>query len=95
MTKRQKSKSKKAKSELPKYASLNTRIQHRLNKNAANTSLSVYRMGWRYMWKVAAPTLRKCGVKKPGKYDPKNCHEGEMWGWPFEMNLTNASARRS
>ena len=89
-----KAKSKKAKSELPKYASLNTRIQHRLNKNAANTSMSVYRMGWRYMWKVAAKTLRKCGVKKPGTFDPMNCHEGEMWGWPFEMNLTNASVRK-
>ena len=83
-----------SKAELPPYASMNTRIQHKLNTNAADSTLKVYRMGWRYMWKVAAKTMRKCGVKKPWTFDKKNCHKGEMWGWPFEMNLTNASARK-
>ena len=84
----------KAKAELPAYASMNTRIQHKLNSNAANRTLSVYRLGFKYMWKVAAKTMKKCGVKKPGEFDPKNCHQGIMWGWPFEMNLTNAKARK-
>ena len=84
----------KSKAELPPYASMNTRIQHKLNNNAANSTLKVYRMGWRYMWGVAAKTMRKCGVKKPGTFDKKNCHGGEMWGWPHEMNLTNARARK-
>ena len=38
--------------------------------------------------------MRKCKVKKSGKYDKKNCHKGEMWGWPLEMNLTNARVRK-
>ena len=66
----------------------------KLNSKASNTTMSVYRMGWRYVWKAAAKTLRKCKVKAPGSYDKRNCHKGEMWGWPFEMNLTNASARK-
>ena len=93
MTRKTKPRSLKAKAELPPYASMNTKIQHRLNTNAANTSLSVYRMGWRYMWKVAKKTMKKCKVKEPGEYDKKNCHKGEMWGWPLEMNLTNTRAR--
>ena len=63
MTRKTKPRSMKAKAELPPYASMNTRIQHRLNTNAANTSLSVYRMGWRYMWKVAAKTMKNVVVR--------------------------------
>ena len=94
MTRKPKPRSMKSKAELPPYASMNTRIQHKLNTNAANSTLKVYRMGWRYMWQVAAKTMRKCGVKEPGTFDKKNCHGGEMWGWPLEMNLTNARARK-
>ena len=79
---------------LPKRASLNTRIANKTNKKLSNDTHSSYRAGFRSMWQVAKRTLKKCGVKPPGKYDPKNCHKGEMWGWPFEMNLTNHKVKR-
>ena len=44
MTKKQKERSMKSKAELPPYASMNTRVQHKLNTNAANSTLKVYRM---------------------------------------------------
>ena len=79
---------------LPKRASLNTRIANAVNRKLSNDTHSSYRAGFRSMWKAAKKTLKKCGVKPPGKYDPKNCHKGEMWGWPFEMNLTNHKVKR-
>ena len=79
---------------LPKYSSVNTRIQHALNKQKANTSMTVYRHGMTLMWKVAARKLRECRVKKMGTYDKKNAHGGKMWGWPKEMNLTNKMVQK-
>ena len=103
MTKQSRSKSKGKKKKpkaykdqavLPKRASLNTRIANKVNKKLSNDTHSSYRAGFRSMWGVAKKTMRKCGVKAPGTYDPKNCHKGEMWGWPFEMTLTNPKVKR-
>ena len=93
MTKQSKSKKKgksyKDQSEMPKRASLNTRIANKLTKKKADSTLGSYRSGFRSMWQVARQKLKKLKIKEPGTYDPKNPHKGEMWGWPFEMNLTN------
>ena len=53
----------KDKAELPKYASVNTKIQHALNKKKANTTMTVYRHGFKLMWKCAAKVLREAKVK--------------------------------
>jgi hypothetical protein len=103
MTKQSRSKSKGKKKKpkaykdqavLPKRASLNTRFANKTNKKLSNDTHSSYRAGFRRMWEVAKKTMKKCGVREPGSYDPKNCHKGEMWGWPFEMNLTNPKVKR-
>jgi hypothetical protein len=103
MTKQSRSKSKgkkkkprayKDQSVLPKRASLNTRIANKTNKKLSNATHRSYRAGFRSMWDVAKKTMKKCGVKPLGSYDPKNCHKGVMWGWPFEMNLTNPKVKR-
>ena len=90
---KRKSKALKDKAELPKRASLTTRMMNRENKKLSPDTHGSYRAGWRSMWEVAKKTMKRYGVKEPGSYDPKNCHKGEMWGWPFEMNLTNKKAK--
>ena len=84
----------KDKAELPKRASMNTRIQHALNTNKNNKTMMIYRAGFKLMWKVAEKEMRAAKVKKYLSFDPKNAHEGKIWGWPYEMNLTNAKVRR-
>ena len=84
----------KDKAELPKHASMNTQIQHALNKNKRNTTMNVYRHGMKLMWRVAKKQLKAASVKPMGTYDPMNAHGGEIWGWPKEMNLTNAKVRK-
>ena len=84
----------KDKAELPKRASVTTRIQHALNKKKNNGTMMIYRAGFKLMWKVAGKQMREAGVKKYRGFDPKNAHGGRIWGWPFEMNLTNAKVRK-
>ena len=91
---KKKPKAYKDQSELPKRASLNTRIANKLTKKKANSTLGSYRSGWRSMWQVAGKKLKKLKIKEPGKYDPKNHHKGEMWGWPFEMTLSNHKVKQ-
>ena len=91
--KKRKRKSYKDQSELPPRASLNTRIANKLTKKKADSTLGSYRSGFRSMWQVARKKLKKLKVKEPGTYDPKNPHKGEMWGWPFEMPLTNQKVK--
>ena len=84
----------KDKAELPKRASVNTRIQHALNNKKNNRTMMIYRAGMKLLWKVARKELREAGVEKYGTYDPKNAHGGKIWGWPYEMNLTNAKVKK-
>ena len=83
----------KDKAELPARASLDTKIQHSLNSNKKNTTMTAYRQGMTLLWRVAKKELKKAGVKPMGEYDPKNAHGGKMWGWPKEMRLTNAKVK--
>ena len=69
---KKKSKALKDKAVLPPRASLNTRMMNKENKKLSSDTHSSYRAGWRSMWEVAKKTMRRCGVKEPGSYDPEN-----------------------
>ena len=84
----------KDKAKLPRRASMNAKIQHALNSKKRNTTMNVYRHGMTLMWRVAKKELRAGKIKKIGNYDPMNAHGGKIWGWPNEMNLTNAKVKR-
>ena len=46
------------------------------------------------MWEVAPKEMKKHKIRPPGSYDPSNCHNGVMWGWPRECNMTDNKAKR-
>ena len=81
-------KSYKSQAVLPNRASIDTKIAHKIHNKLSDDTLSAYRSGFRSMWETVPKTMKECKIKPRGSYDPKNCHKGEMWGWPFEMNLT-------
>ena len=52
------------------------------------------RVGWTKMWKVIPKELKKMNIPPPGSFDPGNAHNGIMWGWPAECNMTDKKAKR-
>ena len=46
------------------------------------------------MWKVIPKELKKMNIPPPGSFDPDNAHNGIMWGWPVECNMTDKKAKR-
>ena len=46
------------------------------------------------MWQEAEEEMREHKILPPGSYDPDNCHQGKMWGWPKECNMTDNKAKR-
>ena len=46
------------------------------------------------MWKIIPRELVKLNIPRPGSFDPTNCHQGIMWGWPSECNMTDKKALR-
>ena len=54
--------------------------------------MHVIRWGFRLMWQEVPQLMRRFKVGKPGSFDPKNAHKGEIWGWPKECKLTSHQA---
>ena len=81
-------------SELPKGSGFETRLQHERHKLRVSKTMQAMRYGWRLMWRACPGIMKKHNIRPSGSYDPKNCHKGEMWGWPKECNMTNNKAKR-
>ena len=56
--------------------------------------MCLIRYGWTLMWQEAEEEMREHKILPPGSYDPDNCHQGKMWGWPKECNMTDNKAKR-
>ena len=87
-------KSFRSQSKLPRYASLETRIQKERNDQRSKSSMDGLRYGFKLMWREAPEEMRRCKVGEVGSFDKHNGHKGLCWGWPRECKLTNAQAKR-
>ena len=56
--------------------------------------MCLIRYGWTLMWREAEEEMNEHKILPPGSYDPNNCHQGVMWGWPRECNMTDNKAKR-
>ena len=53
-----------------------------------------YRYGFRLWWKGCSKYLNRIGMGKPGSYDKRNQHAGEMFALPSDFSLTKKQAAR-
>ena len=44
------------------------------------------------MWKHAARYMTRKGIPRPGEFDPRNIHGGQLWGTRKECKLTDKMA---
>ena len=79
---------------IPRGSGFETRLQHERHQIRCSKTLQAIRYGNRLMWRAAPQTMKKHNIKPPGSYDLRNCHKGEMWGWPKECNMTDNKAKR-
>ena len=82
------------KAKLPKYASHKIKVQHNANLAKAESTMEVYRKGFRLMWRVVPKLMQNAKVNPVGSYNEFNGHGGVMPGWPDECTLTNPRASR-
>ena len=73
-------------------AGLKTRMQVRKTEASGQHKVTGYRYGFRIMWKLCRRYLKRIKVKEPGTYNSKNGHNGVMWGFKKECQLTGKQA---
>ena len=82
------------KAKAPKWSSIDTEIQHQMNKKRNLKTLNMDRYGVSLMWRVVPDEMKKAQVKPMGTYDKNNTHGGIIWGWKSEVPLTEDKVKR-
>ena len=62
------------------------------NDLKSGETMKKYRTGYRFAWSRCSTYMKQCGLQKPGTYDPKNQHGGQMFALPRDLSLSNVQA---
>ena len=84
----------KAKAVLPLGSRIDRKIRFRLNQKRDKKTLQADRYGFRLMWKHAKAEMKRAKIGPVGSFERDNVHDGVMWGWKHECNMTNLKAKR-
>ena len=60
--------------------------------NKSNAAHTGYRQGYFLMWKFCPKECERLKFPKPGTFLKANGHDGKIWGWKKECNMTNKKA---
>ena len=82
------------KAKLPKHASHRIKVQHNANLAKAESTMELYRKGFRILWRTVPKLMKKAKIKPVGEYNEFNGHGGVMPGWPNECKLTDLRVSR-
>ena len=79
---------------LPKYAGFDDKLQYELDKGKSGKTHEVRRYGFRLLWEVVPDEMERHNIGAVGSFHPQNGHNGVMWGWKRECNMTNTKAKK-
>ena len=77
-----------------KRAGWEAKLREDLDKAKSKKAMESYRYGYTLMWNTAPEEMRKHGMRAIGSFDKRNGHNGHMYGWKRECNMTDNKAKR-
>ena len=60
--------------------------------NLTDATAKAYRTGYNTAWKVAGAYMARKGLKRPGEFDPRNIHGGQLYASRKECRITDQIA---
>jgi hypothetical protein len=81
------------KCKLPKNASFDTKLQHAIDSTLTGEIHKTRRYGFRLLWRAVPALMAKFEIPEEGTFDPFNGHNGMIWGWRRECNMTTKKAK--
>ena len=70
------------------------KLREQLDKGKSNPVGKTYRYGYTLMWRVAADEMRRYNMGKLGSFDRSNGHNGIIYGWKKECNMSDNKAKK-
>lgn len=73
-------------------AGYEAKLRHEVDVNKSNEVVKSYRKGYNLMWKFAPKDCERLKFPKPGTFSKYNGHDGRLWGYKKECNMTDIKA---
>lgn len=65
-----------------------------LDKGKSKKTMELYRYGYKLMWQTAPEEMKKHSMGPLNSFHKRNGHNGLMYGWKRECNMTDNKAKR-